>query len=163
MDLTGRYLKVLDDVAKTHYPCIKGDYMLFNKSHISSNGKSYYQYWGEMGKRSNYHGIDVHLNPDFKLMPEGFNPNAPDMKYIDENIKWIRSGKIGCTFATALAKNPEKIGWEFQVNPSKLEWGEDVYLLSIIFPDSDIHQVKQWALDNNMYIENIDGMYEGLS
>jgi len=84
------------------------------------------------------------------------------MKYINENIKWIRSGKIGCTFATALAKNPGKIGWEFQVNPSKLEWGNDVYLLSIIFPDSDIHQVKQWALNNGMYIENIDDMYEGL-
>lgn len=84
------------------------------------------------------------------------------MKYIDETLKWIRSGKIGCTFATALSRNPDSIGWKFQVNPTKLEWDEDVYLLSIIFPDSDIYVVRAWALEQGMYIESIDDFYEGL-
>jgi hypothetical protein len=80
----------------------------------------------------------------------------------EQTIKWIRSGKIGCTFATILAKNPEKIGWKFQINPSKLEWDQETYLLSIIFPEGDIHLVRNWALDNGMYLENIDDLYQGL-
>jgi hypothetical protein len=70
MDLKGRYLKVLNDSAKQHYPCIKGDYMLFS-GYILNGMES----WGKGGKQSNYFGIDVHKNPDFELMPEGFNPN----------------------------------------------------------------------------------------
>ena len=84
------------------------------------------------------------------------------MNAIDKTTKWIRSGKIGCTFATALAKNPEKIGWKFQINPTKLEWDKDTYLLSIIFPDGDINSVKEWALNNGMYLENIEDLYQGL-
>jgi hypothetical protein len=80
----------------------------------------------------------------------------------DQTIKWIRSGKIGCTFATTLARNHEKIGWIFQINPTKLEWDQETYLLSIIFPKGDIHSVKEWALDNGMYLENIDDLYKGL-
>lgn len=83
-------------------------------------------------------------------------------KVYDETIKWLRSGKIGCTFATTFAREPEKIGWKFQINPDKLEWDKDTYLLSIIFPDGDIHLVKQWALDNGMYLEDIEDLYQGL-
>jgi hypothetical protein len=70
MDLTGRYLKVLNDRNKQHYPCIKGDYMLF-RGYFGSRAEC----WGETGKRSNYWGKDVHKNPDFELMPKGFNPD----------------------------------------------------------------------------------------
>lgn len=84
------------------------------------------------------------------------------MKYIEDNIKWIRSGKIGCTFASLFAKNPEKIGWKFQINPTKLEWDDETYLLSIIFPEGDINSTKKWALNNGMYLEDIEGLYEGL-
>lgn len=80
----------------------------------------------------------------------------------EKTIEWIRSGKIGCTFATTLARHPEKIGWKFQINPTKLEWDEDTYLLSIIFPDGDINSVRNWALDNGMYLEDIEDLYQGL-
>lgn len=83
-------------------------------------------------------------------------------KVYDETIKWIRSGKIGCSFAVALARNPSSIGWKFQIDPSKLECDKDTYLLSIIFPNKDTHSVKEWALENGMYIEDIEDLYEGL-
>lgn len=30
-----------------------------------------------------------------------------------KNLKWLQSGKTGCTFATLFAKSPESVGWEF--------------------------------------------------
>jgi len=74
MNLEGRYLKVLDDGGKTHYPCIKGKYMLF-KEYMGSC-----EYWGD--KKCNYFGIEVHKNEDFLLMPEGFHPDY------EENINY---------------------------------------------------------------------------
>lgn len=81
---------------------------------------------------------------------------------LNKQLEWLRSGKMGCTFGTLLAKNPDKIGWKFQTNPTKLEWGEDTYLLSIIFPDGDTNSVRNWALDNGMYLEDIEDLYQGL-
>lgn len=64
----GRYIKVLDDSAIKHYPCIKGDFILFNKK-IGN-----IEYWGIEGTRSNYWGCNVHKNSYFELMPIGFHP-----------------------------------------------------------------------------------------
>lgn len=69
MNLEGRYIKVLNDSSKQHYPCLKGDYILFNKM-IGD-----LEFWGIPENRSNYWGLDTHKNPDFELMPEGFSPN----------------------------------------------------------------------------------------
>ena len=84
------------------------------------------------------------------------------MKYINDNIEWIRSGKIGCTFATLFARNPKNIGWEFIENPTKLKWDSNTYILSLVVPESNIYVVRDWALNNGMYIEDVDGLYEGL-
>jgi len=85
-DLTGRYIKCLDDHAKGHYPCHKGDYLKF----VSS--KNSYEYWGACNKfgisdgteNPRYHGKDVHKSPAFELMPVGFVP--PVEKSVEE--KW---------------------------------------------------------------------------
>ena len=81
---------------------------------------------------------------------------------IKEQLDWIKSGKIGCVFASALAKIHQKIGWHFVVNPSVLTIPEDTLILSVIFPDKNIEFIKNWALSNGMYIENVSDMYEGL-
>ena len=84
-------------------------------------------------------------------------------KYITENLEWIKSGKIGCTFASLFARNPDAIGWKFITEPS--EWfviPEDCLLLSIVFPNKDKKTVRAWALDNNFFIENIAEGLEGL-
>jgi hypothetical protein len=79
INLEGRYIKVLDDVGKTHYPCFKGDYLLFSRK------VGNYEYWGEKGV-SQYHGLNVHLNPDFELMPEDFVP-PNNMNVMEEQYK----------------------------------------------------------------------------
>lgn len=83
-------------------------------------------------------------------------------EYYEKTICWLRSGKIGCSFAVALARKPEDIGWRFQINPKELRWTPNTFLLTLVFPDKDIHSVKEWALKNGMYIEDLDGLYEGL-
>ena len=80
---------------------------------------------------------------------------------IEEQIKWIESGKIGCVFASALVKQADKIGWNFVIAEDKLVIPKDTFILSIIFPNSNATEVRKWALKNRFYIENID-MYEGL-
>ena len=77
-DLTGRYLKVIDDSRIYHYPCKKGDYLKFVG--ISSNG---IEFWGaytstyaqDNTDNSRYYGTKAHTMHYFELMPEGFNPN----------------------------------------------------------------------------------------
>jgi hypothetical protein len=69
-DFTGRYLKVLNGHAKEHYPCPEGAYLKFDR--ISIDG---YEHWGEEGGNQ-YHGLNVATRSDFKLMPEGFDPNV---------------------------------------------------------------------------------------
>ena len=71
INLVGRYIKVLDASAKKHYGIKNGDYLLFD----IKNSKETYQHWGDLGVK-HYHGVDVHKNKDFELMPEGFRPFA---------------------------------------------------------------------------------------
>lgn len=85
-----------------------------------------------------------------------------NMNCISEQIKWIESGKIGCVFASALVKIHKNIGWHFVVNPAKLEIPDKAFLLSILFPEGDINSVKEWALNNGMFIEDTSDLYEGL-
>jgi len=87
----------------------------------------------------------------------------PDERDIIKNqIDWIKSGKIGCVFASALVQKHNEIGWIFIVNQEKLEIPKSAFLLSIIFPDSNVQAVQKWALGNGMYLENIDKLYQGL-
>lgn len=81
---------------------------------------------------------------------------------VKENLEWIKSGKIGCTFASFFARVPESIGWVFQVNPSRLSIPKYCLMLSIIFPDGNKKSVREWALDNGFYIEEIADGLEGL-
>jgi hypothetical protein len=81
---------------------------------------------------------------------------------IKAQTDWIKSGKIGCVFASALVKQADKIGWKFVIAKDKLEVPKDAFIMSIIFPDGNIQSVKEWALTNGFYIENIEDMYEGL-
>lgn len=88
-------------------------------------------------------------------------------KEIQENIDWIKSGKIGCVFASALVKNHDKIGWKFYHVDNAAHYRQDyhedkVMIASIVFPNWDIKRVRQHALDSGMYIEKLDDMYEGL-
>lgn len=83
-------------------------------------------------------------------------------KFIQENIDWIKSGKIGCVFASALVKDHDSIGWSFITVPDKFETPKETFILSIIFPEWNIQDVKSWALSHGFYIEDIGDMYEGL-
>src|SRR5690606_18162313 len=86
------------------------------------------------------------------------------MQIKEEQLSWIRSGKIGCVFATVLSYQCDKIGWEFIINDNndKLTIPSDCQILSIIFPHKTINEVKTWALNNGFYIESINDMYDGL-
>lgn len=85
---------------------------------------------------------------------------------IDENKKWMSSGKVGCTFAALFAKNPEKIGWvTITINnlTEKLIIPKSTFILSIQFPISwDASKVRKWALDNGFEEEMVNGGYIGL-
>lgn len=81
---------------------------------------------------------------------------------IKEQINWIKSGKIGCVFASALVKNHNKIGWHFSLAEDQLIIPPDCFILSIIFPNKNIHYVTQWALHNGMYLESVHDFYNGL-
>lgn len=85
--------------------------------------------------------------------------NSPE---IIENIEWIASGKIGCVFASALVKNHDSIGWNFTVNPYKLEPPKGCFIYSAVFPGGNIQSVKKWAINNGMWIQLVSDMYEGL-
>lgn len=87
-----------------------------------------------------------------------------DADIIKEQKHWIKSGKIGCVFASALVKQADKIGWYFVVNDNEkfdLSSYPNTHILSIIFPDSNITKVREWALDNDFFIEDLV-LYEGL-
>lgn len=81
---------------------------------------------------------------------------------LKRQIDWISSGKIGCVFASALVKVRDEIGWEFQINPSELKIPKNAFIMSMVFPDGNIDTVREWALKNGFYIENVGDMYEGL-
>lgn len=84
------------------------------------------------------------------------------MKAIEENIHWIQSGKIGCTFATALIKQRDKIGWKF------IEWPiltipSDAHVLSIVLPNMSAGSVRDTILGaSGFYIESVGKGLEGL-
>lgn len=84
------------------------------------------------------------------------------MDAIQQNLNWIKSGKMGCTFAAYFAGCPEKIGWQFVVNPKSFSIPKDCLMLSLIFPQSDKASVKEWALNNGFYLENISDGLSGL-
>ncbi len=66
------------------------------------------------------------------------------------NIKWLQSGKTGCTFATLFAKNPESVGWKFYSHTTweiyRLFDLIDANIITITFPDDwNIEKVSIWA------------------
>lgn len=83
-------------------------------------------------------------------------------EFITKQVDWIKSGKIGCVFASALVKDHDSIVWNFIVSPDKLEVPKGCFIYSAIFPDGNVEKVKQWALSNGMYFESISDLYNGL-
>lgn len=81
---------------------------------------------------------------------------------ISDNVKWIASGKIGCVFASALVKDHDSIGWNFVLNPEKLDPPKGCFIYSAVFQGKTIDSVKTWALENGMYLESVDDLYKGL-
>lgn len=79
-----------------------------------------------------------------------------------ENLEWIKSGKVGCTFASYFARMPESIGWKFVVNPAEFDVPDDCLMLSLLFPDGNKESVKEWALSNGFYLEDIEDGLTGL-
>ena len=79
-----------------------------------------------------------------------------------ENLEWIKSGKIGCTFASYFARVPESIGWVFVTDPSEMVIPKDCLMLSLIFPHCDKNTVREWALKNGFYTEQVADGLEGL-
>lgn len=84
------------------------------------------------------------------------------MDAIQENLDWIKSGKVGCTFASYFARVPESIGWKFIVNPDKIYVPDDCLMLSLVFPNSNKKDVREWALNNGFYLEQIKDGLTGL-
>lgn len=82
---------------------------------------------------------------------------------VTENLDWIKSGKMGCTFASYFARVPKSIGWEFIIDPS-IFWSipKDCLLLSIVFTDKTKQQVREWALSAGFYTESVGDGMEGL-
>lgn len=79
-----------------------------------------------------------------------------------ENLEWMKSGKVGCTFASYFARFPDSIGWKFIVNPDSFYVPEDCSMLSLVFPNSNKKYVKEWALQNGFYLEHIEDNLTGL-
>lgn len=93
-----------------------------------------------------------------------------DRDYIQENLDWIKSGKIGCTFASYFARIPESIGWKFLTiteapgKPTSTKWEipVDCLMLSIMFPNMNKFRVRNWALHAGFYIEYLGEGNEGM-
>lgn len=83
-------------------------------------------------------------------------------KAIEENIEWIKSGAIGCTFASLFARNPDLVGWKFILAEEIFSAPDDCFILSIVFPNCEKKYVKEWALSNGFYLEQIDYRLTGL-
>ncbi len=97
---------------------------------------------------------------------------------MDRNKEWMMSGKVGCTFATLFARNPESILWKTitigsveEVRDGEMfRIPEDASILSIQFPGCRREDVLGWASRNGFYEEdNGDGciglryrVYDGL-
>lgn len=83
-------------------------------------------------------------------------------KEVEENIEWIKSGKIGCTFASLFARDPDAIGWKFIRADKLFVIPDDCFILSIVFRNCNKEDVKQWALFNGFYLEQIEESLTGL-
>lgn len=79
---------------------------------------------------------------------------------MDANKKWMSKGYIGCTFASYFAKHPHLCNWITIESPQILVIPHNAMILSLQFPGENIHTVKQWALNNGFYLEEVS---EGLS
>lgn len=93
-----------------------------------------------------------------------------DRDYIQENLDWIKSGKIGCTFASYFSRIPEAIGWKFIIisevpgKPTFTKWEipKDCLMLSIMFPNMNKNRVRNWALHAGFFTEDLGEGNEGL-
>lgn len=90
-----------------------------------------------------------------------------DAEIIQGQVDWIASGKIGCVFASALVKQRHKIGWRFYTKDNAMQYRQDisdgkVFIASVIYPGMTLKEVREHALNSGMYIEDIEGLYEGL-
>lgn len=72
---------------------------------------------------------------------------------VDCNLQHIKKGKLGCVFASLLAKDPSSVGWVRILNPRELEVPKDAFIVSYIFEGKNIEWVREWALNNGMYEE----------
>jgi hypothetical protein len=80
----------------------------------------------------------------------------------DLNLNWIKLGHTGCNFASIFAKNPECVGWKRIINPLGFSIPEGCFILSLIFPDRDINFVRNWALNNGFFEEQVAEGLTGL-
>jgi len=71
----------------------------------------------------------------------------------DKNLKFIKSGKTGCVFASIMAKNPDRVGWRRVFNPEKLIIPENAFIVSYVFENKSKEEVLNWALENGMYLD----------
>lgn len=81
---------------------------------------------------------------------------------IIDNLEWMKSGKIGCTFASYFARIPESIGWTFEVSPINIYPSKKCLIWSGVFPGCDQTSVREWAIINGCYIEELGEGCEGL-
>lgn len=81
---------------------------------------------------------------------------------MDINKEWIGKGFMGCTFAAMFSRKPETIGWFTVTHPSEMSIPENASILSLQFPEWDKHKVKDWALANGFYLENVSDGLKGL-
>lgn len=76
---------------------------------------------------------------------------------MDENKKWMQTGKVGCTFAALFAKNPKSVGWEtiqITCDEQQLVIPKGAFILSIQFPsDWDSDRVSRWAISNGGFYQ----------
>lgn len=85
-----------------------------------------------------------------------------NIQIVEENVKWIESGKIGCVFASRLIKMRDLIKWHFYIIPHmnckfKIDSYSETSVLSMIFPNQNKETVKEWCLDNGFYEELLFG------
>ena len=45
---------------------------------------------------------------------------------VDCNLQHIKKGKLGCVFASLLAKDPSSVGWVRIINPRELEVPKEI-------------------------------------
>ncbi len=84
------------------------------------------------------------------------------MNPVTEILEWMKTGKIGCTFASYFARCPETIGWKFVIDPVFFKVPQDCLMLSLVFPQWDKELVKLWAMNNGFFLEKVEDGLTGL-